>query len=190
MSHSALSGLPMIEEVDADPKVAAIYDEVKRTMGVPFVPNLFKALAASPAALKTVVGIYGTFFANTILPQSLIAMVVYTIATKNECMYCSANNELTCRTLGVDEQTLADLINDLSNINPERVAAIIEFTTKVARTPKAVVAEDYDRVRDHGLSDEEITELIVLAGIAIFSDTLADGLKIEVDSMVMEALGR
>lgn len=190
MSRLALSGLPMIEEEDADPEVAGLYAEVKRSMGYPFVPNMLKAVAVSPAALKTLAALYGTFFANTTLPQSIIAMVAYTIATKNECTYCSANNELTCRTLGVDEQTLADLIHDLGNINPERVAAIIDFTTKVARSPKELAEGDYDRLRDQGLGDEEIAELIVLAGIAGFSDTIAEGLKIEVDSMVIEALGR
>jgi uncharacterized peroxidase-related enzyme len=117
-------------------------------------------------------------------------MISYCIPTAKECTYCAANGELFCRTLGIDEETLKMLAQDLGNISPKRVQAIIQFALKCALDPQQLAAEDYDRVRDQGVSDEEIVEIIFIAAIANFSDTLADALKIEVDEMVSQVLGQ
>jgi uncharacterized peroxidase-related enzyme len=187
-----LSGkvLPVVEEAEATGEVAEIYETVKRELQTPLVPNFMKALAVSPAALQIQWGMMQSFYGHTTLPQSLIAMICFTIAEKNDCTYCSANHELTCRTLGVDEDTLKRLVEDLGNVKPERIRAIIEFALKVAKHPKDLVAADYDQVREYGVTDEEIVEIIVVAAIGVYSDTLADALKIEVEAAVVEALGR
>jgi alkylhydroperoxidase family enzyme len=52
------------------------------------------------------------------------------------------------------------------------------------------VAEDYERVREQGVTDEELVEIIMVAARGKYLDTLADALKIKVESMVSEALGR
>ena len=190
MHSSATSDLPLIEEEEATNEVARIYAEIKRDMQIPIVPNMMKALAISPAALAIHWGFTRIFYEHTTLPQSLTAMILFIIAETGNCEYCSAGNELTCRTLGIDEETLSALVEDLGNVSPQRIRAIIEFALKVSHDPQSLVAEDYERVREQGVTDEELVEIILIAGMANYADTLADALKIEVDSMVSEALGR
>lgn len=182
--------LPTVEEDEATGEVAELYETIKRDMQIPFVPNILKGLGASPAALQIQWGMMQAFYAHTTLPQSLIAMISFTIAEKSDCTYCTANHELTCRTLGVDENTLKLLVKDLGHVKPERIQAIIEFALKVAKHPKDLIMADYDRLRELGVTDEEIIEIILVAAVAVYSDTLADALKIEVESSVVEALGR
>ena len=91
--------------------------------------------------------------ARTTLPQSLISMILYTIAKTGDCKYCSATNELACRTLGVDESALETLVEDLPSFTPQRVRVIIEFAVKVAHDRQNLVAEDYAKVRAQGISD-------------------------------------
>jgi uncharacterized peroxidase-related enzyme len=170
--------------------VAQIYAEAKREMQVPFVPNFMKAVAISPAALAIQWNAYRAFLQYATLPQSLTAMIHYTIARSNQCEYCSAGNELTCRTLGIDDETLNALVEDLGNVSPKRIRAIIEFALKVAHDPRGLVAEDYDRVREQGVTDEELVEIVLIAAFGNFGDTVADSLKIKVDAPVAEALGR
>jgi uncharacterized peroxidase-related enzyme len=189
MSQPQSNNLPMIDENEAAGEVADIYDQVKREFQIPIVPNIMKALAASPVALKMFWSLV-RLMEDLTLPQSLVAMITYTIATKNECEYCSVNNELTCRTLGVDEVTLAQLVEDLGNVKPERVRAIIEFALMVATHPKALTPDDYERLREQGVTDEEIVEIVMVAAVSVQGDILADTLKIEVEPMVKEALGR
>jgi uncharacterized peroxidase-related enzyme len=188
MGEIAANGIRLVEEDEATGEVAALYEEIKREMMVPEVPNLFKALGASPAALAISWAWFGALYRHSTLPQSLLAMILYAIAEQNHCQYCSASHELSCRTLGIDEETLRTLINDLPHLTPERIRATIQFALKIARSSKSLVREDYDAVRAQGVSEEELVELIHLAAMASSGDVLADALKIEVDPAVSEAL--
>ena len=188
MGEIAANGIRLVEEDEATGEVAAHYEEIKREMMVPEVPNLFKALGASPAALAISWAWFGALYRHSTLPQSLLAMILYAIAEQNHCQYCSASHELSCRTLGIDEETLRTLINDLPHLTPERIRATIQFALKIARSSKSLVREDYDAVRAQGVSEEELVELIHLAAMASSGDVLADALKIEVDPAVSEAL--
>ncbi|MBI1879741.1 MAG: peroxidase-related enzyme [Chloroflexi bacterium] len=190
MDYLPISGLSLVEEEEATPEVTRIYEEIKRDMQVPFVPNYFKALAVSPAALTINWDSFRSMIQNATLPHSLIAMIHYTIATSRQCEYCSATNELTCRTLGIDEETLAALVQDLGNVSPKRIRAIIEFSLKAAHNPQGLVTEDYDRLRAQGLTDEELAEIIAIVALGNMADTLADALKIKVDAPIAIALGR
>lgn len=42
-----------VEEAGASDKIKEIYGEIKKMFGIPFVPNLFKAMANHPAYLET-----------------------------------------------------------------------------------------------------------------------------------------
>lgn len=190
MDYLPISGLPMIEEDEATGEVAEIFTTIKRDLQYPFVPNFYKVLAASPAALAVHVESFFSFLKHTTLPESLTAMIHFTIAQMNHCEYCSASGELTCRTLGIDEDTLTALVQDLGNVSPRRIQAIIEFALKVAHDPRSLVAEDYDRVRGQGVTDEELLEIILIAAFGNLNDTMADALKVKVDPPVAEALGR
>ena len=51
MRYQPVSALPMIEEEDATGEVAQMYAEIRREMGLPYIPNAAKTLAVSPVAL-------------------------------------------------------------------------------------------------------------------------------------------
>jgi uncharacterized peroxidase-related enzyme len=190
MTYTAVNDLPLIDEENALGQVAQIYAEVKRDMQLPVVPNMMKALAVSPASLATHWDFSRSFYQHTTLPESLTSMILFAIAETANCTYCSAAHELTCRTLGTDEETLRALVEDLGNVSPERIRAIIEFALKASHAPQSLVAEDYERLRKMGVTDAELVEIILVAAVGNYVDTLADALKIPVDSLVAEALGR
>ena len=185
-----ISGLPLIEESEATVEVARLYEEGKRVFEAPYVPNVAKAVAVSPAVLKMVIDVFHTFYEHLTLPQSLLAMISYCIPVAKNCKYCTANGELNCRTVGIDAETLDLLAHDLGSVSPQRVQAVIQFAVQCALAPQSLVAEDYERVREQGVSDEELAEIIFIAAFANFSDTLADALKIEVDDETIQALAQ
>jgi alkylhydroperoxidase family enzyme len=185
-----ISGFPVIEPKDADPELTQQYAEAQQLTGLPIVPSWAQIGAVSPDCLEIYLQMYRVFHQNISLPESLVPIILYCIATARNCTYCSTVNELYCRTLGVDEETLEMLAKDLQNVSPERLRAIIEFALQCAFDAQALTAADYDRVREHGISDDEIAQIIFLAALANFNDTLADGFKIEVEQGVLEALGR
>lgn len=182
--------ISMVEENEASPEVAELYDTIKRELQTPFVPNMIKTLGASPAALAIHMGMFQALVAHLTLPFSLFAMIGYTVAEYANCEYCGVNNELMCRTLGIDEETLAQVAHDLGNVNPERVRVIIQFSIKMSRDPQSITNEDFDSMREFGVTDEEILEIIIVAAHAVSADIIADTLKVPVETEVYAALGR
>jgi uncharacterized peroxidase-related enzyme len=190
MTINPTTGLPIIEEDEATPEIARIYAEARREMHQPNVPNIIKSMAVSPVALKTYWAMARTFYESTTLPEALVSMVLYAVAHSNNCQYCSAGHEASCRMMGVDEEILFAIAGDLAKLSPERVRVIIEFAVMVSYDPKSVSLAQYDQLRSFGISDSEIVEIIMVAGMGRLGDTLADSLKVEVDDSVREALGR
>lgn len=188
MSEMHKLGLKIIEEDEANEHLQALYERFKRDFQIPNVPNYIKGFGESPATLEFYLDMMGSYYANISLPQSLLSMIAFTIAKKANCAYCSAFHEVTCRTLGVDETTLTALSENLGEVNPERIRAIIEFALKAAKYPQTIVSDDYQSLRDLGISNDEIVQIIFVAGMGVFSDILADSTKLTVDKDIIEAL--
>ena len=69
MKYLPESNLQPVEEAEAKGDVARLYAEIKRDLKAPFLPNMFKTLAISPAALESAWGLYGSFLRTTTLPR-------------------------------------------------------------------------------------------------------------------------
>jgi uncharacterized peroxidase-related enzyme len=190
MQYLPESDLHPVGETEATGTVAQIYADIKRDFQFPYLPNMMQTLAVSPAALTAAWGLYGGFLLNTTLPRALTSMILYTVAASRDCEYCTVINEFACRNLGLDEESLRMLVEDLGNVTPERIRAIIAFALKVSHDPQGLVAEDFERLREHGVTDEEVVEIALNAAMATFFDILADSLKVEVDPMVAQWFGR
>ena len=102
--------------------------------------------------------------------------------------YCSSVHQLTCKTLGIEEETLEALSRDYELLTPKRIQEIVKFAVKCAQDPTNLAGADYDRVREQGISDEELMEIIALSALGVYLDILADAMKIEVDSVIKQAL--
>lgn len=178
----------LIEEDQATDEVAEIYDAVKKAMQVPEVPNIDKVLAHSMPALKGTVGLLGELYMSSSLPQPVISMLLYSISLARSCQYCSSLHRLTCRMVGVDESMLAAVGNDLGSVTPERVQAIVAFGVKAAMSTSELTDADYEKLRDMGISDSEIVEIVALSGMGVYLNIVADALKIEVDDMIKQGL--
>lgn len=47
-----MATVPLISEDEAKGRVAEIYEEIKGSLGIDFVPNMFKAMASKPDYLE------------------------------------------------------------------------------------------------------------------------------------------
>jgi uncharacterized peroxidase-related enzyme len=183
-----VSQLPQVEEADASPEVAEIYDEIRRELDIPFVPNIDKTLAIAPNMLRGEWEVLRNVFLKTSLPTSLAAMIVFSVSAANKCGYCAPLMKVTCMTLGVDEETLQSLDSDLETLSPRRVQAIVKFATKCAMDRANLNDQDFDELRQQGISDPEIMEVISLAALANYLNTIADSLKLDVEDTIQAAL--
>ncbi len=84
----------------------------------------------------------------------------------NRCVYCAAVHASRYNQLTKDETVIARIFADGENAElEERQAAILNFAMKLSRTPSEADAADMRRLRDAGLSEEEILDLILSASL-------------------------
>ena len=185
----ALLQLSPIEETQATGEIADLYAEIQRAMGIPFVPEIDKLLANTPNILRAGWRAIEEVFLKSSLPPSLASMILYSISSANQCQYCAPMFKATCISDGIESDMLAALDRDLDGLSPMRVQAIVKFAQKCARDRAALGADDYESVRAQGVSEEEILEIIALAALANFLNTLADSLKLEIDDPIAQMLG-
>ena len=183
-----MSVFQMIEVEDATGEVAELYEDIQRDMGIPFVPNIDKALASAPNVLKGTWEVTKNVFLQTTLPMSLAMMILYKIASGNNCEYCASIHKVNCMSSGIDEDTLAALESDLEALSPVRVQTILRFAEKCAFDRHNLTDADYDEVRDQGVTDEEMIEIVALTALSTYLDIIADSLKLDVDDVIKQAL--
>ena len=179
MKYLPISKVPVMEEEDATGAVAEIFDEIRATQGIPSVGIINLAAAASPAPLISGTRFFNDFMQRATLPPPLLFMIHYTISTLKNCKCCSAGFKVACRSVGVDEEMLEALVSNLDAINPRRAQEIIKFAINCVLDPQGLTEADYDRVREQGVSEEELVEIIGWAAFVAYHDTLADAMKFD-----------
>ncbi len=188
MDRIPISGLPDQDEQQATGDVARIFEDMRREMDMPFVTNLFKTLALSPRILEGTWEMYRRVGLQTTLPQSLASMINFSVSAANNCHYCNSLHTVICKMVGIDDDTLTALNSDLEALAPQRVREVVKFAVKVGTDPQSLTTDDYDRLRDQGISDEEILEIIMLAAWGTFADRIADSLKVVLEPAFKQAL--
>ncbi|MFV1964214.1 MAG: hypothetical protein ACC628_02235 [Pirellulaceae bacterium] len=70
-----------------DATVREVYDEIKKTMRIPFVPNIFKALAHQPAMLRAKWESYKAIMGAGKLKRLTKEPVAVAVSAVNACFY-------------------------------------------------------------------------------------------------------
>lgn len=84
----------------------------------------------------------------------------------NRCIYCAAVHASRYNQLTKDETVIAKIFADGEEAElEERQAAILNFAIRLSRAPSEAGPEDMRRLRDAGLSEEEMLDLILSASL-------------------------
>jgi uncharacterized peroxidase-related enzyme len=184
-----MSLLPLLKEENATGDVAQTFADIRRRLRFPFVPNFFKAQVSSPNVLASTWFGVNTHLVGGTLPRALKEMIFVAVSAARNCEYCAVVHLALCKTVGVDEEMMDALVHDLDALMPQRTRDIVKFAVKCSQDPIRLSAEDFEKVRQHGLSDLELMEIVGMAAMATYCDIIADALKVEVDEPVLEILG-
>lgn len=65
---------------------------------------------------------------------------------------------------------------------PGRLRAILEYAARLTRSPAQVRQEDVQRLRDAGLEDRAILDVVQVTAYFNFVNRLADGLGVQLES--------
>jgi uncharacterized peroxidase-related enzyme len=150
--------------------------------GFPSFPNFFKTLAHAPQALEATWTAYRGTTTRGALPEALKEMIFVAISVARDCKYCKAAHLAFCSLLNVEAEDLAALTENIDALRPERTRDIIRFSVKCALEPRNLEPSDYARLRQQGITDNEIIETVAMCGFAMYAITVADALKLDIDA--------
>ena len=115
MSDRVATVLP-VEEATASPRVAAIFDDIKRTKQIDFVPNFWRVLATNPDQLELIwtrlkalmhPEAAGRTSSLDAVTREIIALAV---SATNGCRYCVNSHTAAVRKLGMNVEALGEVL--------------------------------------------------------------------------------
>ena len=119
-----MASVEMIEEETVTGKVKEIYDDIKESLDIDFVPNMYKTMARNPAYLEASWNkIRALMHEQGKLDDLTKAIIVLTVSTMNGSSYCLEVYTGAVRKYGLDDDGLTevaaviDLFNGLNKFN-------------------------------------------------------------------------
>jgi len=164
-----------------DPKTATgpakeLLDAVQDKLGM--VPNLFKTLAHSPAALQGYLSLSQSLESSS-LSAGLREQIALTISETNQCEYCVAAHSTVGKIVGLNESELTD--SRLAQSPDRKTDAILKFARLLVEKRGWAHDTELEQVRQAGASDAEIAEIVALVALLTFSNYFNHIAETEID---------
>ena len=107
----------MVEYEDADAAVRAVFDDIMAKRGIDFVPNFWKAIAVHPPMLERLWRQLDAVMAPGRLDGLTKEMIAVAVSATNGCEYCVRSHTAAARKLGLDDETLGELMSVVGLFN-------------------------------------------------------------------------
>lgn len=150
--------------------------QIKGAFGL--VPNMFRAVAHSPAALRSMWAQFGALGGGT-LGAKIGEQIAVAVADRNRCDYCLSAHTMLGRRAGATRAEMADAQNGRSD--DPRTAAVLTLATALVERHGQLDDADVRAARDAGLSQEEIVETVAHVALNVFTNYLNVALDVPVD---------
>ena len=105
-----MATVKMVGEADATGEVRSIYDDIKQTPSISYVPNIWRTLATHPPTLKRIWRGIKSVMAPGRLDPLTKEMVAIAVSATNSCDYCIRSHTAAARKLGMDDEMLGELM--------------------------------------------------------------------------------
>jgi uncharacterized peroxidase-related enzyme len=153
-----MSRLPVPASIEQSPAAAQpLLQAVKKQLGV--VPNLFRLVGNSPAALEGYLGLNGAL-AKGALEAPTRERIALAVAEINGCDYClSAHSYLGSNLAKLSEVEIA--ANRDGRSTDRKADAAVRFAVKLVSARGHVSENDLKAVRQAGYSDAQIIEIVL-----------------------------
>lgn len=179
-----MSRLPIPASIDAAPAASQpLLQGVQNMLGS--VPNLFRLISNSPAALEGHLGMFGAL-AKGALPAPTRERIALAVAEINGCDYClSAHTYLGTHLAKLDDDEIA--ANRDGRSNDAKADAAVRFAAAVAHQRGRVSSAELQAVRDAGYSDPQIIEIVQHVALNVWTNYLNNVAQTEIDFPVATA---
>ena len=177
-----MSRLPTPATIDAAPAASQpMLEAVKKQFGI--VPNLFRLVSTSPAALEGYLGLSAALNKGALTAQTR-ERIALAVAEINGCDYClSAHSYLGKNLAKLDDAEIA--ANRSGASNDPKADAAVRFAAKVARERGHVAEEDLRAVKLAGYSDAQVIEMVLHVALNTWTNYINEVAKTDIDFPVV-----
>lgn len=171
-----MTRVQLIDAASTSANRAAILGQVQAAFGA--TPNMFKAVANSPAALAAMWGNFGALGKGR-LGARLGELLAVAVAEQNRCDYCLAAHTALGKGAGLDGAELAQA--QMGESGDPKTAAALAFAVKLVRQRGQVDSADVQSLRSAGFDDEQIVEVVAHVALNIFTNYVNIALDVPLD---------
>ncbi len=113
-----MAQVKLVQDKDASPEVKAVFDDIRRSRNTDYVNNIWRALAVHPPLLKRFWGQLKQVIVEDSRIDPLTKEFIYlAVSITNNCEYCISSHIAAARKKGMDDQTLAELVEIVALAN-------------------------------------------------------------------------
>ena len=178
-----MARLNLVEREEATGKARELLDGAHKKIGM--TPNLYRAMANSPAVLSTYLAIQNELGQGELNAQ-VREQIALTVGEANNCDYCLAAHTLIGKSTGLDEAALEDARR--GNAEDAKTNAALQFAQRIVNERGFVTDEDIAQAREAGLTDGELAEVVANVAANIFTNYFNHVTDTPVDFPRVEAL--
>ena len=177
-----MSRIPTPSAIEDAPAASRpLLEAVKKQLGV--VPNLFRLVANSPAALEGYLGLMGALGKGK-LPAPTRERIALAVAELNGCSYClSAHTYLGKNLAKLDDAEIT--ANRSGASNDPKADAAVRFAVKVAQQRGHVGEDDLRAVKAAGYDDGQVIEIVLHVALNTWTNYINDVAKTDIDFPVV-----
>ncbi len=174
-AHPApISRFPVPERAGLPTDLRERFDVVEEKSG--FLPNVFAALSHRPDEARAFFAMHDALMDKETLGLTKADREVVVVATSavNDCLYCVVAHGAIARIRARDPY-LADQVAVDWRKAPvgERMHTVLDVAVRLAVSPAEVTAEDLDRLRAQGLTEDDVWDLGMIVSFFALSNRLA-----------------
>ena len=119
------STLPLVDDESANPRVKAVFDDIRATRQTDFINNFWRVLANDPANLeRTWQELKELMGPGTELDPVIKELIYVAVSTVNNCTYCVRSHTAAARAKGASDAQIAELQSIVAAANKTNRLAI------------------------------------------------------------------
>ena len=164
--------VPSLKEMPED--IRARIEQVQDKAG--FIPNVFLVMAHRPAEFRAFFAYHDALMDRAGgLTKAEREMIVVATSSANQCHYCVIAHGAILR-VRAKNPLIADQVAvnyRKADITP-RQKAMLDFALKVAVAPYAIGEQEFEALKSHGFSQDDVWDIGAIAAFFAMSNRLAN----------------
>jgi len=169
-----ISRFPVAPTADLPQELRERYAAVEERSG--FLPNVFGALAWRPAEAAAFFAYHDALMDKETpgLSKGDRELIVVATSAANDCLYCVVAHGAIARIRTRDPYLADQVAVDWRKAPlPARMHAVLEVAVRLAVEPATVTAADLHRLREQGLTEDDVWDVGAIVGLFALSNRLA-----------------